>query len=116
MVNEEEHDVPCVFQIWEKKDVMRTVIVKLEPQQFTFVKKTDDPDISYRRVGVNAGVIDTETAEKSVQSHYFIKFANGKLVEDTIEKLRKINYEFNNTVGPKSISKQELIMKFNPLL
>ena len=90
--------------------------MKLEPQQFTFVKKTDDPDISYRRVGVHAGVIDTETAEKSIQSHYFIKFANGKPVEDTIEKLRTINYEFNNTVGPKSISKQELIMKFNPLL
>ena len=34
---------------------------------------------------------------------------------DNVEQY-EIEYEFNNTVGPKSISKQELIFKFNPLL
>jgi hypothetical protein len=52
----------------------------------------------------------------SKESHYFIKFTNGKSVNDNIEQLSKITYEFNNTVGPKSISKQELIQKFNPIL
>jgi hypothetical protein len=33
-----------------------------------------------------------------------------------MNKLSTIIYDFNNTVGPKSISKQELIFKFNPLL
>ena len=111
-----EHDVPCIFQIWEKKSIDRIVNEKLEPLNFRFVEKTENPDISFRRVGVNAGTIDDKMNEKSVQSHYFIKFTNGKSISDNINNLSTITYEFNNTVGPKSISKQELIFKFNPLL
>jgi predicted RNA methylase len=111
-----EHDVPCVFQIWQKKTHKRELTKKLEPLHFTFVEKTDNPDISFRRVGVNAGTIDTMVDKKSSQSHYFIKFTNGKSIHDNIQQLSTITYEFNNTVGPKSISKQELIFKFNPLL
>lgn len=81
-----------------------------------FVKKTENPDISIRRVGVNAGIIDQNIDQKSIQSHYFIKFTNDKTIADNINKLSVISYEFNNTVGPKSISKQEIICKFNPLL
>jgi len=111
-----EHNVPCIFQIWEKKTTERIVNDKLLPIHFIFVKKTDNPDISFRRVGVNAGKIDDNIDEKSIQSHYFIKFTNGNSITDNINKLSTINYDFNNTVGPKSISKQELIFKFNPLL
>ena len=111
-----EHNVETIFQIWEKKDVLRTIIEKLEPLNFIFVKQTENPDISFRRVGVNAGTIDIKIDEKSFQSHYFIKFTNGKSINDNITQLSKITYEFNNTVGPKSISKQELIVKFNSLL
>jgi len=81
-----------------------------------FVEKTDNPDISFRRVGANAGTIEQSIDEKSVQSHYFIKFTNGKSLTDNIKSLSTIAYDFNNTVGPKSISKQELMLKFNPLL
>ena len=116
LVDGEEHNVPCIFQIWEKKPTNRDVNEKLEPHHFIFVKKTETPDISFRRVGVNAGAIDTKIDEKSIQSHYFIKFTNGKSITDNIRKLSTITYDFNNTVGPKSISKQELIFKFNPLL
>lgn len=111
-----EHNVETVFQIWEKKETNRVVNEKVEPINFRFVKKTENPDISFRRVGVNAGTIDDKIDEKSIQSHYFIKFTNGKSVTDNIYLLSTITYEFNNTVGPKSISKQELIYKFNPLL
>jgi len=111
-----EHDVPCIFQIWEKKTTNRIVSEKLEPLNFIFVKKTENPDISFRRVGVNAGIIDVEINEKSIQSHYFIKFTNGKSITDNINKLSTITYDFNNTVGPKSISKQELIKEFNSIL
>lgn len=116
LVDGVEHDVPCVFQMWEKKNLNRIVNEKLEPNNFMFVEKTENPDISFRRVGVNAGVIDEKIDEKSVQSHYFIKFTNKKSTNDNMNKLSTINYDFNNTVGPKSISKQELIFKFNPLL
>lgn len=116
LVNNKEHDVPCVFQIWKKMPVKRVVLEKKEPEHFVFVEKTDGADISFRRVGVNAGKIDTNIEEKSIQSHYFIRFTNNKSVDENISLLSVINYEFNNTVGPKSISKQELIDKFNPLL
>jgi predicted RNA methylase len=116
LVNGVEHNVPCIFQIWEKKVINRVVNEKLEPLNFIFVKKTENPDISFRRVGVNAGIIDKKIDEKSIQSHYFIKFTNGKSINDNITKLSSITYDFNNTVGPKSISKQELISKFNSLL
>ena len=116
LVDGVEHDVPCIFQIWKKKTYNRELSKKVDPIHFIFVEKTDDPDISFRRVGVNAGTIDTNINEKSSQSHYFIQFTNGKSVHHNVSKLSSISYEFNNTVGPKSISKQELIIKFNPLL
>lgn len=117
LVNGEEHNVPCVFQIWIRKDFERQVTEKLEPNHYKFVGLNDEPDIAFRRVGVNAGTIHSRNIEeKSIQSHYFIKFTNNKSVEENIETLSCINYDFNNTVGPKSISKQELISKFNPLL
>lgn len=111
-----EHDVPCIFQIWKKKQYNRDVLEKLEPIHFTFVKKTDNPDISFRRVGVNAGTIDINIEEKSIQSHYFIKFTINNTIDENIKKLSKITYVFNNTVGPKSISKQELIKEFNMVI
>lgn len=107
------YDVPCVFQIWIKKNEIRDVPIKLFPIKFLFVKKDEFPDISFRRVGVNAGTIDKETVSKSSQSHYFIKF-DDKLSNTKFKQLSKIKFECkNNTVGPKSISKQELIKEFN---
>jgi len=118
LVDGKEHDVPCVFQIWEKKSYKRDILNKLVPLNFVFVKKTDNPDISFRRVGVNAGTINKKIniEEKSIQSHYFIKFTNNNTIDENINKLSKITYAFNNTVGPKSISKQELIKSFNGLI
>jgi hypothetical protein len=116
LVNGIESDVPCVFQIWQYKEEIRTTIDKKIPVNFKFVIKEDNPDISFRRVGVNAGSIMKEITDKSSQSHYFIIFNNNKLIDENIENLKKIKFNFNNTVGPKSISKQELINEFNKIL
>lgn len=119
LVNGQEHDVPCVFQIWEKRDASRAVCEKKVPRHFIFVSREGPgpgPDISFRRVGVNAGTIDVQTEGKSVQSHYFIRFTNGKSVDENRKKIADIKFEENNTVGPKSISKQELISRFNDCL
>ena len=116
LVDGVEHNVPCIFQIWGKKNVNRIVNEKLEPNNFIFVEQTENPDISFRRVGVNAGTIDKKINEKSIQSHYFIKFTNEKSTTDNIQNLSIITYDFNNTVGPRSISKQELIKEFNKIL
>jgi len=88
----------------------------LEPNNFEFVKKSDNPDISFRRVGVNAGKIMLDIEDKSIQSHYFIKFTNELSLKQNLKKINTIKFDGNNTVGPKSISKQELIQKFNDVL
>lgn len=112
-INNKKYNVPCIFQIWIKKNIERKIPKKIYPNKFKFVKKNEEHDISFRRVGVYAGKIDIDTKNKSIQSHYFIKFENSKNIEYNLNKLKKINFEFNNTVGPKSISKQELIKEFN---
>jgi hypothetical protein len=116
LVNGVDNNVPCVFQIWEKKIEMRDAVVNVEPNGFIFTKKSSGPDISFRRIGVYAGKIDKTIIGKSDESHYYIKFTNNKSVMENIEKLKTIKFDFNNTVGPKSISKQELIKEFNKKL
>jgi hypothetical protein len=116
LVEGEQHNVPCIFQIWQKSNENRLLIKKLEPINFIFIEKSENPDISFRRVGVYAGKIDKNIIEKSIQSHYFIKFTNNKNIDDNIELLKSLHFNHNNTVGPRSISKQELIKQFNQLL
>ena len=115
LLNNLDYNVPCVFQIWVKQKTMRQLKKKLLPQNFKFVKKDEKPDIAFRRVGVYAGKIFTTTQDKSHQSHYFIKFTK-KYNKNLLEKLKEIDYKNKgDTVGPKSISKQELIKEFNKL-
>jgi hypothetical protein len=116
LINGIEHNVPCIFQIWEKKNVNRTVIEKIEPSKFIFVDKNDNPHISIRRVGVNAGKYYKNTTDKNIQTHYFIRFVDSSSIDYNIDKLKELHFDFNNTVGPKSISKPELISKLNELL
>jgi hypothetical protein len=115
-VNGDIYNVPCIFQIWMKKSEKRSKPEKPNPVNFKFVKKTDSPHISFRRVGVYAGKIDKSFEDKSTQSHYFIKFEI-PFNDEIFQELQKINFDCrNNTVGPKSISKPELIKKYNPIL
>ena len=118
-VNGEDHDSPCVFQIWEKKNTNRYVEANIEPSGYKFVKKDKSPTISLRRVGGLAGKADMETISKSEQSHYFIQITNENLVSKVsiiTELLNNIVYDTNNTVGPKSISKLEFIKKINEVV
>ena len=55
-----------------------------------------------------------KTENKSFQSHYFIKFDN--ISEEIFKKIESIQFDSNNTVGPKSISKQEVIKEFNKIM
>lgn len=110
-VNGISHNVPCCFQIWMKKEQDRVVKPKIKPDGYLFVKKNENPDLSFRRVGVNAGKLSKETKNKSEQSHYFIKVTNGD-VETFMSKYNtQIKFDHNNSVGPKSISKSELMEK-----
>jgi len=115
LIDKQEHNVPCVFQIWIKKDIDRIKPVILQPIGFKFVKKTDGPDVAFRRVGVYAGNVSTDLTTKNPQSHYFIRFQS-RDIDECIKKISQSQFNTDNTVGPKSISKQELIHQYNRLL
>jgi hypothetical protein len=110
LLNGKEYDVPCIFQVWSKKDTSREIKTIEKPAFFTYVKKKESPDLSVRRVGVYAGKIDKD-CDKSEQSHYFLKLKEN--TPEDIDKLidffsKSIKFENDNTAGPKSISKKEL--------
>lgn len=99
------YSVPSVFQIWERKDIVREKSkLKTKSDFINFVKKSDNPDYSFRRVGFYAGMIYDEIIEKSEQSHYFIKSNN-----EIKNFLKKYKWAHNNTSGPRSIGKSEII-------
>jgi len=115
-INDKKYDVPCVFQIWIKKNESRQLDkIVYTSNYFKFVKKHDNPDISIRRVGVNAGNLSNIITDKNVQTHYFIKFTDEISKTTILEKYKTIIFESDNTEGPKSISKTELTKKINEL-
>ena len=111
-VNERSYDVPCVFQIWVKKETERDKEIRVEPLGFVYVKNRDAYDLTVRRVGVNAGTAKIKSEKVSVQSHYFIKLDDLEKREALIEKIN--NHQFpTNTVGPRSLSKNEISSVLN---
>lgn len=116
LYNGQSYNVPCVFQIWMKRDTLRELPQKLDAYGFHFVKKEESPDISFRRVGIYAGKIDTVIHDKSPQSHYYIKF-DVPFNQLLYEKLKALSFKKrDNTVGPRSISKPELIEEYNNII
>lgn len=105
-------DVPCVFQIWEKKEEQREKIkLPTKTEYFTFTSK-DDSEIRIQRVGGTAGKasLDLNRAESS---NYFIKNNTKMTNEEFVNFVNSLKFptiEF--TVGPKSLSKGELISIF----
>jgi hypothetical protein len=115
VVNDKEHNVPCVFQIWVKKDNNRIEEAQQDPDGYQFVKKDNNPDFALRRVGFYAGKAHKDYDDKNIQSHYFIKFNldDKHDIDIFIEQFNKIEFSFNNTVGAKSVSKSEFIKLLN---
>ncbi len=101
------YDVPCVFQIWERFEQPRELFQLQIPSWIHFVRKSEPHTCSFRRVGVYAGEVDTVTENKSESSHYFIRFDDEKYVD----ALRNITWSHDNTVGPRSIGKKEIIVE-----
>jgi hypothetical protein len=118
VVNTTPYDVPCVFQIWEKREEFRQVKAKVEPNSFKYVKAGVPFHIAIRRVGVNAGRTFLFTAGPfSAQSHYFIELSLSAQAKQT-EIITRLNaHEFpTNTTGPRSLSKSEINEVLNELV
>ena len=109
---EMEYDVPCVFQIWKKeeKDDNYIKIKKILSNYFSYVNSDNKYDIIIQRVGSKTSLLTkkSEDIKKSKQSNYFIKLNYDIDVEKFISEYVKISFPDDNTVGPKSLSKNEL--------
>lgn len=112
LLNCEDYGVNCVFQIWKKKDIKRTIKSGMIGESYIRFGNINDFDFVIRRVGGNAGkaYILNEDETVSSQSNYFIKnnsiLTNDVLVEIINDiKMDAVNY----SVGPRSLSKKELI-------
>jgi len=109
---DKDYDVPSVFQIWirteEPRQKNKQIILNKE---MTFIKfeETQNSSISLRRVGINAGK-SFWFLNQSKQSHYFL---NAKDPENVLDYLNNIEWEHNDTTGPRSISKQQFIEVLN---
>ena len=47
LVNDKEHDSPCVFQVWVKRDEPRVMPAIHAPAHFVFVKRPDSDAVEY---------------------------------------------------------------------
>jgi hypothetical protein len=118
VLNGTQYDVPCVFQIWEKKENERALAQKIDPKGFQYVKSTEQYDIAFRRVGGLAGrSYPNDGTEYSVQSHNFLKMEHR--LQPFIEKIiKQINQHIfpSNTVGPRSLSQTEANVVINDII
>lgn len=109
LLNGEEASVPCVFQIWSKNDEPRSrVRLRTTTNLFNFTTK-DKADFRIQRVGGNAGKSFFDL-DKSEQSNYFIENTSSMSNEDFVSLVNSLTFpSIEFTVGPKSLSKGELI-------
>lgn len=117
VLNGLSYDVPCVFQVWQKRDIDRPLEEKIVPMGFQYVKETLDYHIAFRRVGGNAGKCYKPGTHFNVQCHYFIRF-DTDLNLDLDRMIEKINHHIfpSNTVGPRSLSKAEVNVVLNEII
>lgn len=109
----EDYNVNCVFQIWEKRIEKRPIIKrKTTTNFFDFTKEKDKATCSIRRVGACAGKASFDT-NYSEQSNYFLINKTELSDEEFVAFLNSLVHDRAlDAVGPKSLSKSELIEDF----
>ena len=108
-----DYDVNCVFQVWEKRIEIRPIIkARTTTPYFDFTKDKSLATCSVRRVGAAAGKA-SKNLDYSEQSNYFIINKTSMNDDDFIDFLNKLAHDrAADAVGPKSLSKSELIEDF----
>ena len=107
--NAQTIQVPCVFQVWKRTNKPREKVkLKTTSDIFSFVSK-EEADFRIQRVGGNAGKASFDLT-KSPSSNYFIKNHSSLTNEEFIDFVNNLIFPtIEYTVGPKSLSKGELI-------
>lgn len=109
IVNDTEYDVPCVFQIWVRKDTNREISEPVVEKGFRYVKYEEPFDIAFKRAGGKAGkCYAVPEKDPGHQYHYYLKL-DDKYVPHVQKIIDTVNAHVfpSNTSGPRSLSKSE---------
>ena len=116
-VNGQDYSVPCIFQIWQKRDTERLVEkpASEEPYRFSYKKPTDVYHLVIRRVGGKAGTAFLPPGHYNSQTHYFISLLDPQYVSEFQQKFNTHIFP-TNTTGPRSLSKPEITRVLNQIV
>jgi hypothetical protein len=102
--------------LWEKQNVLRIMTFeKVIPIGYKFVKNSQEYDLVIRRVGGKAGHVFLSKLLKE-STNYFLKFENQDSLDFVLINSPLPIIEKDYVIGPRSISKPELIACINKLL
>lgn len=101
------YDVPTVFQIWERREVLRPVISsETEHPDFDFTTH-EEADIAIQRVGARAGRVHRDFSANP-SAHYFIR---GQV--EPIMRMLDFARVTVDVAGNPSLAKLEIISLYN---
>ena len=142
IIDGKSHNVPCIFQIWIKKEIERYEEPILEESGFHFVKRpklenielnengdpikklnifSEEPDFGILRAGggKSCGRI-SKNYEDGISCYpeawLFIKIDEKYDKDKFYEKYKKINWIDDSNVGARSINKQKFIREINKVI
>ena len=102
-------NIKTVFQIWTKKPYHRKMPKKLHPVDwYKFVKKPDC-NLAIRRVGFSVGKVKKCSADDNSNTNWFLQLKHPV----NIDILNTIKFDKTRNVGAYSVSKQDIIKKYN---
>ena len=107
ILNGNPHDVPCFWQIWERRENTRKIPELPDVNNLISYTTPEKADFAMRRVGYYAGrILDGEILSLSKTTHYFIQ-EHKKGVK---RWLKKFNWTpiVSRTAGVRSLSKSEI--------
>lgn len=109
-----DRNIRTVFQIWVRRPYMRSMPKKIEPASwYSFVKKPEC-NLAIRRVGFNVGKVKKCSLTDNENTNWFVKTDIGKLkMDELLAKLNAFKFDTSKNVGAYSISKQDIIKKYN---
>jgi hypothetical protein len=110
------YNVKSIFQIWVHKPYHRVKPKRYYTNDsYKFVKKAES-DIAIRRAGFGVGSVKQTSVEDNTNTNWFIKINQKTDLDNLIIKLNKIKFNKKQNTGALSISKQEIIKKYNTII
>ena len=113
----QDYDVPCVFQVWERtREKRKKITFPFTSSYIQFVKDKSEADFRVQRVGGKAGQAFLNK-DGALSSNYYVKNISNIPTEKMIQTINNLPYlSLEDTVGPKSLPKGELIYLLNEAL